>query len=245
LSNLKKDKKSKIPTLLDPLSGKNKREEFENMIHELDERKSMLDNLESQLTTEKENINKKRDEFFKWREKLEVLEDEIENRRTELVEQERMFNDRFVSASDKSISDKFEKGDNGLAFNVKKDEETSEPHRILDKIPECAAIVQRGILKQVNRPFVELLGYDKEEVFLEKSLLDFVASEGLSGIEEYYLNRLKGVAVSNYETIFLTNDNRMIHVEIITKPVVYNGEKADIALVKNLKYMEQEKGIDQ
>ena len=245
LSNAKKDKKSKIPTLLDPLSGKNKREEFENMIHELDERKSMLDNLESQLTNEKENINKKRDEFFKWREKLELLEDEIENRRTELVEQERMFNDRFASTSDKSIRDKFEESDNELTFDVKKIEETSEPHRILDKIPDCAAIVQRGILKQVNRPFVELLGYDNEEVFLEKSLLDFVASEGLSGIEEYYLNRLKGVAVSNYETIFLTNDNRMIHVEIITKPVVYNGEKADIALVRNLKYIEQEKDINQ
>jgi len=53
------------------------------------------------------------------------------------------------------------------------------------------------------------------------------------------------VAVSTYETILLTSDNRMIHVEIITKPVVYNGEKADIAVVRNLKYMEQEKGINQ
>jgi len=245
LSNIKKDKKSKIPALFDPLSNKSKREELENMIHELDERKIMLDNLEAQLTNEKENINKKRDEFFKWREKLELLEDEIENRRKELVDQERMFDDRFVSSSDLSIRDKFVEGDGGSTFDFKSDEELSEPHKILDKIPECAAIVQRGILKQVNRPFIELLGYDTKDMLLDKSLLDFIASEGLSGIEEYYLNRLKGVAVSTYETILLTSDNRMIHVEIITKPVVYNGEKADIAVVRNLKYMEQEKGINQ
>jgi hypothetical protein len=29
----------------------------------------------------------------------------------------------------------------------------------LDKIPQSAAIIQRGILKQINAPFLELLGY--------------------------------------------------------------------------------------
>lgn len=242
---LSSEKKSKISTLFNPPSDETKKDESESMIHELEERKNMLDNLETQLIKEKESINKQRDEFFKWRKKLEELEDEIENRRKELVENERMFNERFVSSSNLSNNDKFTEDNDGLTFDTKKDEEISESHEILDKIPESAAIVQRGILKQVNQRFIELLGYNANDVLLDKSLLDFVDSEGLSGIEEYYLNRLKGVTISSYETIFLTNDNKKIHVEIYTKSIIYNGEKADIAIVKNIKYINQQKDINQ
>lgn len=231
--------------MFNPPSDETKKDESESMIHELEERKNMLDNLETQLIKEKESINKQRDEFFKWRKKLEELEDEIENRRKELVENERMFNERFVSSSNLSNNDKFTEDNDGLTFDTKKDEEISESHEILDKIPESAAIVQRGILKQVNQRFIELLGYNANDVLLDKSLLDFVDSEGLSGIEEYYLNRLKGVTISSYETIFLTNDNKKIHVEIYTKSIIYNGEKADIAIVKNIKYINQQKDINQ
>ena len=240
LSNITKEKKPKTSTMFDSLRGRGKQEEFENIIHELDERKSLLDNLEAQLTKEKENINKQRDEFFKWREKLEVLEDEIENRRKELVEQEREFSARFVSSLDKSDRDTSAGISEGLDFDVQTGEETSESHKILDEISEGAAIVQRGILKQVNRSFVELLGYSIEEL-LEKSLLDFVVQEGFSGIEKYYLNRLKGVDISSFETIFSTKDENKLAVEISIKPTIFNGEKAEIAVVRNLENIEQEK----
>ena len=245
LSTEKKEKKSKISTLFKPVSEETKKEESESIIHELDERKNMLEDLEAQLIKEKESINKQKDEFFKWRRKLEELEDEIENRRKELVENERMFNDRIVSSSNLINNDKFIENNDRLTSSTKKDEVTDEFQKIFDEILESAAIVQRGILKQVNQPFLELLGYDAKDVLLDKSLLDFIDSEGLSGIEEYYLNRLKGVTVSSYDTIFLTSDSRKIHVEIFTKPIIYNGEKADIAIVKNMKYINQDKDINQ
>ena len=100
--------------------------------------------------------------------------------------------------------------------------------------------MKRGILKQVNRSFVELLGYDMN-LFLEKSLLDFIAPEGISGIEEYYLRRLKGGVVSNYETVFLTkNDDKMV-VRINIKPTTFDGEKAEIAVIKKLDKKEENK----
>ena len=99
-----------------------------------------------------------------------------------------------------------------------------------------AAVVKRGILKQVNRPFVDLLGYDTNTL-LDKSLLDFVAPEGLSGIEGYYLHRLKGKTISTYETVLLTNNNKKLRVKITMKPMIFNGEKADMVLIRNLKYL--------
>ena len=110
-----------------------------------------------------------------------------------------------------------------------KSEESSEHHEILDKIPESAAIVQRGILRQVNRPFMDLIGYEVDEL-VKKSLFDFIVPEGFSGIEEYYLNRLKGESVSSFETMFLTKDNIKLTVEVNLKPTVFNGEKAEIAV---------------
>lgn len=226
--------------LFDSLGQRRKKEEFERMIQELEERKSLLDDLETQLINDKKNIDEKRNEFCRWREKLEVLENEIENRREELVDQERMLSDRFAAYLDESTRDKSTESDVELTSEVERGKETSEHHEILDKIPECAAIVQRGMLKQINRSFAQLLGYEMEEL-VEKSLLDFVAPEGFSEIEEYYLNRLKGEAVSTYETVFLTSDDRKIRVEISIKPVSYDGEKADMAVVRTLADIEQEK----
>ena len=230
ISDIKDDKKphktgefirKKTSTLVNSLSGKKKREELDRMIHELDERKNFLDNLEAQLTREKGDINEQRNEFCKWREKLEFLEDEIEKRRVELVDQEKIFKDQFIDSS---------RGEVTHAASPESVREMQDVHHeILDKIPRSAAIVKRGILKQVNPPFIELLGYDTN-ILLEKSLLDFIAPEGISGIEEYYLSRLKGGVISTYETVFLTKDNNKLAVKVSIKPTIFNGENAEIAV---------------
>lgn len=248
LSNITEDKKTEdieetekktTSKFFDLLGGKNKREELKTLTNELEERKTLLDTLETELTEERENINRQKNEFLKWREKLEALENEIENRRAELVEQERMFNDRLASSLDSRILEKRNGVDDNLISDVASDGEAEEHHEILDKIPEGAAILQRGILKQVNRPFVELFGYNTNEL-IDKSLYDFIVPESLSEIEKYYLSRLKGGAVTSYETVILTNDNRKIHVEISIKPMVYNGETADIAVVRCISDVDQE-----
>jgi len=227
-ANKKKDGQLNKTTATGMFSGKKRKEEFEHMICELDERKNELINLETQLAADEKSLNEQRNIFTQWREKLELLECEIENRRLDLVEQEHLLSDQFVSSVDGKITADGEMG-----------EESRSHHDVLDKIPECAAIIHRGILKQVNLPFAQLLGYEINEL-IEKSLLDFVVPEGLLEIERYYFNRLKGEDVSTYETIFLTQDNKKMPVEVSVKPVSYKGENADIAVVRLLTNMGQE-----
>ena len=57
----------------------------------------------------------------------------------------------------------------------------------------------------------------KVNEILEKSLFDFIVSEGCPGVEKFYLNRLKGEDVSVYETVLLTKDNNTIPVEVNNK----------------------------
>jgi len=205
----------RISLLFDYLGGKIKKEEIEKMMKDLDERKAMLNYLESQVLNEKENFSEIRTDLCIWREKLEFLEGEIEKRRNAVVDREKMLRGHFISSVDEESG------------------KTLEHHEILDKIPECAAVVQRGILKQINGSFAEMLGYGMEEV-VGKSLFDFVVPEWLSEIERYYLDRLKGSGSSSYETVFLTKRNNKVAVEVSTKPITFNGEKAEIAVIKKI-----------
>ena len=163
--------------------------------------------------------------------KLEQLEDEIEQRRRTLVKQEKTFEDRLVTFSDRknrySLSAELK---NKVVFDDEIDDEVNEYHERPDKIQECAAVIQRGILKQINSSFAELLGYKIEEL-VGKSLFVFVVPEGFAEIKKHYLNRLKGGSSFSYRTMFLTKDNNKIVVEIITRPTTFNGEKAEIAVI--------------
>jgi len=221
--------------------GEKKMEEFERMTLELDERQSMLDSLESQLISDKKSLNERRNEFLKWREKLQTIEDEIEVRRGELLEQQEQLLDDYL-ASNLEIHDiqQTVTTDDESPYPGTIKEANSDQHEILDKISECAAIVQQGTFKQVNQPFVEMMGYGMKEL-VEKSLLDFVAPEGFSDIEQYYLQRLKGEDVFSYGTVLLTKDNVKVTVDISVKPVLYNDERAEMTVVRVLLDKKQEK----
>jgi len=181
---------------------------YDNKFRELDERESALNKLESKITKDKMKLKNQLDEFKKWREKLESLEEQLENKRQNLLGKEPL--------------SEYIKGDVVV-----------EPRKTLDKILNSAAIVQRGILKQVNGYFASLVGYDIDEI-VEKSLFDFIIPEGFSDIEKYYLARLKGEDVSVYETVILTKDNEKIPVEVSTKLIIFNGAKAEIAVFKKI-----------
>jgi len=224
-----------VDFVFDVVGGKKKKEEFDSMIHELDERRTALSDVESQLNMDKKEINENRNEFIKWREKLEILEEEINRREEAIVLKEEKVKKNLTF---------FMESDTVEGAEIKKDELSSvsgemdsnadvEHHSLLDKIPQSAAIIQRGILKQVNDSFVDLLGYDVNSL-VERNLFDFVVPEGFSGVEKYYLKRLKGESVSSYETMFNTGKDSRITVEVSTKPVSFNGEKAEIAVFKRL-----------
>lgn len=224
----------KLSFLKDPFGVKRKQEEFKNRMCILDERKKEINELEAQLIKDRKNLDKKIAEFSSWKEKLLNLESEIEKRRADLVEQEKTFIESHTSSPVGKIDLGASPPETESVLAPGENVDQDVHHDILDKIPECAAIVQRGVLKQVNSSFAGLIGYDIEKI-AEKSFFDFIALEGLAGIKKYYLNRLRGGSISAYETVFSTKDNKKMTVRVSIKPTTYNGEKADIAIIKELK----------
>lgn len=218
--------KSGFTSVFSGFIGKSKKEEIEKELSDLEKRKRLLDELEAKLNEERRSLNEQRKWFVKWREKLESLEYEIENRRRNLADLNRLADEQVVVETDNAAT--------GIESKVDFDVES------LDDIPNGAAVIQRGILKKVNDAFAELLGYNVDEI-VNKSLFDFISPEGFSGIEDYYLHRLKGDSVSSYDTMFLTKNNSKVSVEVETKPIVFNGDKAELAVFKKVKEDKNEK----
>jgi len=164
--------------------------------------------------------------------KLEQLEKEIEQRRKLLVNHEKQFRER-LTPSYKSTQPT--RTTEAMVSDAPRRQETKECPLLLDEIQECAAIVQRGMLKQVNDSFAQLLDYEMDEL-LEKSLLDIVVPEGLADIGRHYLNRLKGKDSSTYEVVFVAKDGEDVAVEVTIRQTTFNGEKAEIAIFKKLEH---------
>ena len=142
-------------------------------------------------------------------------------------------NESILNTSEKKETKNNEKleeiiGDENINIDVEEVDFTE----FLNK-SDAVAIVQRGILKQVNNSLADMLGYNIEEI-ADRRLFDFVDQEGFEGIEKYYRDRLKGNDSSSYESIFLTKDNNKIWVNVNIKSSYLNGEKTDIMVVKKL-----------
>ena len=171
--------------------------------------------------------------------KLEVLENEIEKRRQTLVEQERTFADRLFSINDRKSHYDFSASlDTGIDSNRELIKEVDEYPESLDNVPESAAILQKGLLKQINGPFAKLLGFEKKEL-LDKSLFIFIDLGGFADIKNYYLNRLKGGESSSFKTIFWTKDKNRISAEVISRPTTFNGKNAEIIIIKEVNDQKQ------
>jgi len=224
LDDFKKHEIYKTRDLQSPgiFSGKKKKLEYENIVSELDERKKDLNERESRLLDEKNKINEQMNDFKIWREKLETLNDKLEEKRNDLLKRENsLIQQPFYTSSLDRLSEN-------------KSKKLYDRCEIFDQIQDSAVIIQRGILRHANSSFVNLIGYGVEEI-IDKSLFDFIDPEGFLNIERFYLNRLKGEDVSAYETVILTKGNNKISIEVNTKPTFFNGEKAEIAIVKKLK----------
>jgi PAS domain S-box-containing protein len=179
-----------------------------------------------------------------------IRESQLSNCETQLMKKRKMFNARVEEFNGRKklmkpkdiILERTTVTNQGIIFAKPEEAKSKDPaisdyHEILDKIPQSAAIVQRGILKQINSSFVTLLGYTINEV-VEKSFFDFIALEGVADVEKYYIDRLKGESVSTYRTVFSTKDNNKIPVEVRIQQIIYNGEKTEIVIITCLEKSE-------
>ena len=208
-------KNTELTFFSDPLGLKRQDRALDAQTQQMDIRASKLNACETPLMNEGKMLNARVEEFWK-RQKPMKPKDVIRERAPGM-------NQRIIFATPERTKSK--------------EPATPEYHDALDKIPQSAAIVQRGVLKQINNSFVTLLGYSKNEV-VEKSFFDFIALDGLADLEKYYLDRSKGESVTTYKTVFSTKDNNKIPVEVTIKQTMYNGEKAEIAIITCLEKLE-------
>jgi len=169
--------------------------------------------------------------------KLQTMENDIEKRRENLIHQEEMLIDRlqfYLQSKEMSHgggNDRLQEGSLSDRVLMK---DTIKNRLIIDQSPDCVAIVQRGILKEVSNSLANLLGYQINEL-VNKNLFVFFTSEGMNNVKRYCEGRLKGITLSSYRTVFLSKNYTQIPAEIIVQPTIYHGEPAEILIVKGIK----------
>lgn len=109
--------------------------------------------------------------------------------------------------------------------------EKIENHLVIDELNDIAAVVQRGIFKEVSNSFAGFLGYERTEL-LQKNFFIFIAPRGYDDARKYYLNRLKGITSNSFRTILLTKANTEMLVEITVTSTIYKGDSAEFLSIK-------------
>ncbi len=166
--------------------------------------------------------------------KLAKLEEELEQKRQDLVKGEEIIGEKSSNPLDKTMLTESAHIKHEAHLGDENSGKDAETYRILlERIQDPAVIIQRGAFKEVSQPFADLLGYETAEI-VGKRLLDFVVPGGFSAIEKYYLHRLKGKSIAGVEIMFLTKDDHKINVNLITKSIIFNGEKIDVIIFKKL-----------
>jgi len=231
LNNVQKVISEQLKFLLNSIGISKRREEFNQMMNQMQDRKLKLEHLETDMILEKKEFKQKIEEFFEWREKLEQLEQEIEKRRQYLNEQETFLNEQY----DKVLNYELETPASYVTEVSEPQTDEMDEHAgvveeedLFESLAATAAVLQRGRIKKVNKLFLDLLGYTEKDL-IGKHLVDFVSPLGLSGIEQHYVNRLKGVDDLSYTTVFLTKNQDEIAVKVSVKTGEFLGQRAEIA----------------
>ncbi len=221
----------KFRFIRDSVGIKKKREEFKQMMQQLSERKQKLEKFETDMVLEKKEFKQKIEESITWREKLEKLEQEIEKRRQFLSEQEIFLNEQY----DKVLSHELtqpatytQQPEQDQSKDKSEEPGILEKDDLFNSLTVEAAVLQRGRIKKANKRFADMLGYSEDEL-VGKHLVDFVGPNGLTGVEQHYMNRLKGVDDSSYSTVFLSKGEDEVPVKVHVKTSDFHGERAEIA----------------
>ena len=222
------------------IGWKKKKIEYENNIQTLKEMEKKLDFQQQKLHNERKDFDKRISKLSTWKEKLQQLEEEIEKRRVAVVEKEEKFQEQILHQQQETDIISTEHDPEKSIQIVSDQQEMSKPGEdYFNTITKSAGLIQRGIFKQVNDSFVTLLGYSIDEI-MDKSIIDFIAPEGLQDIENYYISKLKGIKETTFQTVFLTKDNVKIPVKVEVESVKFHGSTAEIAIVENIESNKKE-----
>jgi len=194
------------------------------------ELKELLDNILQKMQTMLEDLERKTV-------RIKKLENDIDERRRNIVNQEKMFTNRVHSYFESK--EKIQIDEKNLVRDIPADDkifmkEKMEDRLIVADTNEFVAVVQRGIFKQISNSFADFLGYESTEL-VQKSFFVFIAPRGFEDARKYYLNRLKGVTSNSFRTVLLTKEQTELLVEITVTPTIYKGDAAEFLSVKEVK----------
>ena len=103
---------------------------------------------------------------------------------------------------------------------------TTSIEEVVNVLPEDkpAVVLKRGIIQKVNPPFLDITGYDEDDI-INRNFFSLVDSEDLLNLQEYYLSKLKGNNDIPYCEVRVINSKKeKIPVKIKLKRIKYEGD---------------------
>lgn len=170
-------------------------------------------------------------------ERIETLENKIEQQQQHLVHREKIF--PVPGASSHELNEVASRNEKNLVRDISIEEkiilkERIENHLIIDEMDHIVAVIQRGIFRDISNSLADFLGYERAEL-LQKIFFVFIAPRGFDDARKYYLNRLKGITTNSFKTVLLTKAQTELPVEITVAPTVYKGDSAEFLSIKEIK----------
>jgi two-component system sporulation sensor kinase A len=110
---------------------------------------------------------------------------------------------------------------------------------VSSELGQCVAVVQNeegkfGIIKYVNDAVCQLIGYSMDEL-INRSFFDFIHPDYIPIITERYIQRQRGEEVTpRYEVLAKNRYGKQILLEMMIKPLIYEGQVASIAFFKDI-----------
>jgi len=146
---------------------------------------------------------------------------------------------RISEKSNTEISQALKTVTNEMIINIQKAEKAlieseKKYSTIVENSNDGIVILQDGLLKYANSKMMEITQYAMEKT-IGKLFIDFVSPEYKTLVIERYKMRIAGEEAPNrYEIEIITGDGKTIPVEINASCTEYEGQLADMAIVRDI-----------
>jgi PAS domain S-box-containing protein/putative nucleotidyltransferase with HDIG domain len=124
--------------------------------------------------------------------------------------------------------------------------ESEEKYRnVVERANDGITIIQDTIVKYLNPHLAELWGGTVEEV-IGTPFADFIHPDELPVVLDRYQRRMAGEDVSpTYETVLKRKDGSKVYVELNTGTIMFQGEPADLAIVRDITERKQTQTLEE
>ena len=161
--------------------------------------------------------------------RLMDAEARLDERRDALIRQQEGFIDRLVSYHARGIGQAVASSKQESSVQDSQDGKVEDI--VVDESHDWMMIVQRGIVKEMSRSFIDMLGYAPVEM-RGRRFVTLMTPDGREDVRRHWHGNLTGAHSPSYDTVLLAKDGREIPVVVSVKPTLYHGAYADFLTVR-------------